>query len=96
MGRPFILSVRRPFGRRELWKCDKCRSALKPKGDWPVNPRQGYIVCPTCGDLPTKYVRRVCEVCEGAGCWSVFSAGDEVCVSCGGGGYVWCKPAGEG
>ncbi len=87
-----IRSVRPPFGRRELWKCDKCRSALKPKSDWPINPRQGYIVCPTCGDLPTKYVRRVCEVCEGAGDLTHVSlAPDEPCTNCGCGGYVWVK-----
>lgn len=95
MSRPLIQSVRPPFGRAVLFKCDRCRSKLAPLSDWPTHPRQGYATCPACGDIPAKYVREICPECEGAGNLCRYSlAPDEPCCNCGSGGYVWAKPKG--
>lgn len=94
MSRPLIQSVRPPFGREVLFKCDRCRSSLRPLADWPTHPRQGFAYCPFCQDVVSKYVRRVCGVCEGAGNLCRHSlAPDEPCTNCGSGGWCWVEAA---
>jgi hypothetical protein len=36
------------------WRCPACRGRFRPKDEWHVNPRQGYIQC-GCGRIPDPH-----------------------------------------
>lgn len=39
-----------------LYQCRVCRGEPRPKSDWCINPRQGWIEC-RCGRMPDRLER---------------------------------------
>lgn len=37
----------------DVWICERCEFS-GPKDGFPTHPRQGYMTCPRCGDIPRR------------------------------------------